>query len=218
MIAPAHVRSAGTSRRDRTCVARAPTAVVLTSRAVNRLLLLAISVVLCARAARADERPKFQVGIGLGASIEPDASADDPLPAFFFVGGFGDGLLGVDLRVFANGATTSQVNRTAGEVVLAVRPLSPWMTSERYDQRVLRTVAVTAGPAYERVARGRPSDERLGLVLGLHLDLPLVPAAVRRDLRARVGVRRLIATRATLGENTVEDSVLELYGMLALVF
>jgi hypothetical protein len=174
--------------------------------------------------ARADspERPKFQVALGLGASLDrnlPNPTPDRPISAFFFSAGLGAGVVGVDLRAFANGATTAQVTRLALELAVVLRPAEPWMRGRTgYVPRVLRAASLDIGPAVERVARGPISARRTGVMIGAHVDLPVAAEGLSKELRFRLGVRRLRASNATLGDIPVEDSTLELYGQLAFVF
>jgi hypothetical protein len=167
-------------------------------------------------------RPKFQVALGLGASVDhnpPSQQADRTLTAFFFAAGLGDGTLAVDVRAFANGATAMQVTRLALELVAVLRPLEPTMRQRAgYGPRVLRTASIDIGPSVERVSLGPLSSRRLGVMGGLHVDLPVGEAGLSKEMRVRLGVRRLRAASTMLAETRVEDSTLELYGQLAFVF
>jgi hypothetical protein len=191
------------------------------------LAALASAPLAVASLARADEaapypqRPKFQVALGLGTSLDrraPDRP-NHPVSAFFFAAGLGDGGVGVELRTFANGATFTQVTRLALEVVLVLRPLEPKLQARPgYLGRVLRAIALDLGPSVERVSMGPASARRYGLMLGAHLDFPVGPAGASKEMRLRLGARRLHAGTVTLGDIRVEDSALELYGQLAFVF
>jgi hypothetical protein len=188
---------------------------------VAPLVLALLAVSTPARAVN-PERPKFQVALGLGASVDhnlPNPHPDRPISAFFFAAGLGGGGLGLDLRAFANGATTVQVTRLAVELVLALRPFEPW-TRDRtgYRARVLRAASIDLGPSVERVALGPVSARRTGLMLGAHLDFPVGEEGLSKEMRVRAGVRRLRAGSVILGDVLVEDSSLELYGQLAFVF
>jgi hypothetical protein len=187
-------------------------------------LLLIIPLLALAGPARAQEiwyqRPKAQVAVGMGASLDrnaPNPRPGRPVSAFFFGVGLGDGLLGLDLRSFANGASQTQIGRLSLELVAVLRPLSR-LAREGYGFRVLRTASVDVGPAVERVSLAQVSDWRTGLLLGAHADLPIGPAGVPKELRLRLGVRRLLAAQGTVSNIPVKDSTVEIYGQLAFVF
>jgi hypothetical protein len=165
-------------------------------------------------------RPKFQVAVGLGASIDrnsPNPRPDQPLTAFFFTAGLGDGLWGFDLRSFANGATKVQVTRLSFELVGVLRPFAS-VDGDDYGRRVLRLLAADAGLALERVSLEVDSDWRRGLVIGAHGDLPIGRAGVPKELRLRLGVRRMLGTHGSVTSIDVADSAVELYGQMAFVF
>lgn len=187
------------------------------------VLALAVAMVaLPRRAAAADLllRPKFRVAVGMGASIDrnsPNPRPDRPLTAFFFTAGLGDGLWGLDLRSFANGATKVQVTRLSLEAVGVLRPLAT-LEGDDYGHRLLRLLALDGGVAAERVSLEVESDWRKGLVLGAHADLPIGPAAMPKELRLRLGVRRMLGSHGSVTSIPVADSAVELYGQLAFVF
>jgi len=179
------------------------------------LLLLASPV----QAADLLHRPKVHVAVGLAASFDrnaPNPKPDDPITAFLFTLGVGDALLGLDLRSCANGATQMQLSRLSGELVGVLRPLAI-LDRSGYGYRVLRTVSVDLGAGMERVSLQLQSDWRAGLVLGAHFDVPLGPAS-SKELRLRLGVRRLVATEGTIAALPARDTTLEAYGQAAFVF
>jgi hypothetical protein len=189
------------------------------------VLALALGPLAVPSLGRADEpppRPKFQVALGLGASLDrnaPNPTPDRPITSFFFTAGLGDGGLGVDLRAFANGATAMQVTRLAVELIAVLRPLEPWQRGrDGYAPRVLRSASLDLGPSMERVSQSRFSDRRFGLMLGAHVDLPFTVAPTPSELRLRLGARHLRAATATVGDTPVTDTLLELYAQLAFVF
>src|SRR5438045_3005270 len=49
-------------------------------------------------------RPRLSLAVGMGATLDSAgfASGTHVIPAFFGVGGFGDGLIGVDLGAFSS--------------------------------------------------------------------------------------------------------------------
>jgi hypothetical protein len=179
------------------------------------LLLLATP----AQAADLLHRPKVHVAVGMGASIDrgaPNPHPDDPVTAFLFTLGIGDALLGLDLRSCANGATQVQVSRLSGELVGVLRPLT-LLDRPGYGFRVLRTASLDLGLGVERVSISLQSDWRVGLVVGTHVDLPLGPP-VGKELRLRLGVRRLIATQGDIAGVPARDTTLEAYAQAAFVF
>jgi hypothetical protein len=191
-------------------------------------LLTVLALAPVAPAARAaDEaafvaRPKFQVAMGMGASLDrnaPNRSPGRPITAFFFAGGLGDGGVGLELRAFANGANFSQVTRLALELAFVLRPLEPMFRDhDDYGARILRAASLDIGPSVERVSLGPAATRRFGLMVGAHFDMPVGPAGAGKEMRVRLGVRRLRAGSAVLGDIEVADSTLELYAQLAFVF
>jgi hypothetical protein len=193
---------------------------------VLRLVTPLAAVALLAAPAQADpdllHRPKFDVALGLGASIDRDAPnphPDVPVSSFFFSAGLGDGLFGLDLRTFANGATKVQVTRLSFDLVGVIRPLEP-LSRDRvgYLFRVARTASVDVGPASERVSLDVNAAWRLGALVGAHVDLPIGHADATKELRVRLGLRRMFGTQTSLTGISVSDTALELYGQLAFVF
>jgi hypothetical protein len=166
-------------------------------------------------------RPRFQIAVGLGESWDRagDPRPGQPIPSFFVTGGFGDQFLGLDLHLFANGASGTQVTRLAIEATAVCRPLvHRWSDRTGYGYRIVRSFGIDAGPAIERVTKRAPSAERLGVVVGAHLDLPIGPVTQTKELRLRLGGRRMFGTEKTLGVLTVGDSQFELYTQMAVVF
>lgn len=187
---------------------------------LSSLGLMALVVVAPAHAQPAP-RPKFQIAVGMGASFDgpPNPEPGDPVPSYFFSAGLGAGLLGVELRSFANAGDKQEVVRVSGELVGLVRPLVPAARDRPgYGYRVLRSFSFTAGPALEKVGIGVDARWRRGGVLGAHVDVPIGPAGATKELRVRLGVRRMVATRAVVTEIAIGDSDVELYGQLAFVF
>jgi hypothetical protein len=165
-------------------------------------------------------RPRLEVAVGMGGSIDraaPNPHPERPVASFFFDAGLGAGLLGVNLRSFANGATKLQVTRLSFELLLATRPLVLLASDASYLGRVARSAALELGPATERVSQDVEAAWRAGLVVGAHADLPIGPAA-RKELHVRLGARRMLGTVATVGGLRVADTTVELYVQLAFVF
>jgi hypothetical protein len=183
------------------------------------LPVLLLLVATPARAADLLHRPKVHLAVGLGASFDrnpPNPTPDRPLTAFLFTLGVGDALLGLDLRSCATGASQRQLSRLSGELVGVVRP-GVLLDRPGYGYRVLRTASVDLGAAIERVSVSLDSDWRKGLVLGAHVDLPIGPPT-GKELRLRLGVRRLIATQGEIAGVPARDTTLEVYGQAAFVF
>jgi hypothetical protein len=191
-------------------------------------LLTVLALAPVAPAARAADqpafvaRPKFQVAMGMGASLDrnaPNLTPGRPITAFFFAAGLGDGGVGLELRAFANGAHFMQVTRLALELAFVLRPLEPMFRDhDDYGARILRGASLDIGPSVERVSLGPAATRRFGLMVGAHFDMPVGPAGAGKEMRVRLGVRRLRAGHAGLGETEVGDSTLELYAQLAFVF
>jgi hypothetical protein len=169
----------------------------------------------------ASTRPRFQVAIGMGLSVDHAAThPDGGLPSFFFAAGLGDGVGGLELRSFANGATQQQVIRLDFELVGVLRPLALAFREPRhYTGRVLRTLALDVGPGTELATYNRRSAHRWGLSTGAHVDFPLGGTGVGKEVRLRAGVRRFFAGKVTFDDGRdVGDTLVEVYGQLAFVF
>jgi hypothetical protein len=188
---------------------------------VRRLVLCLVLLAPAATASAQDlyRRPRFHVALGMGASFDRDVTPDPrhPLVSYFFGAGLGDGLLGLDLRSFANGATKTQVTRLSLELVGVVRPLAT-IARPGYPFRVLRTLGADLGAGTERTSLAEKAAWRTGAILGAHLDVPLEPAWAPAELRLRLGLRRMLGSDAHIDAATVPDTTLELYGQLAFVF
>jgi hypothetical protein len=166
-------------------------------------------------------RPRFQVAIGLGLSVDRAAAhPDGGLPAFFFSAGLGDGIAGLELRSFANGATQQQVIRLSFDLVGVLRPLAlAFPAPSSYGARVLRSVGVGVGPGLEIATYNRRTDRRTGLVTGAQLDLPFGGPGGASEVRLRLGFRRFLGGKITFDQgHQVGDTVVEVYGQLAFVF
>ena len=185
-------------------------------------------------------RPRIELAAGMGASFD-DAGLVSGLaavPAFFVMGGFGDGMLGVDLGLFTNSAIgrfrtpNFPVDRLAVDGMLLFRPgadrsfanAAHW--AGEYGARVVRAAAVDLGLGYERASRitnGPQSVDRFGIRIGAHLDIPLTPAgstALASELRLRLAVRRFVgASHATFPNgDPAPDTRAEVFAALAAVF
>jgi hypothetical protein len=174
-------------------------------------------------------RPRFEVAIAAGLSWDPSAR-DPSLPgsprerqtAYLFVAGLGGGPLGLELRSFANAPQLGQPQRLGGDLLAVVRPfaftLGDEAASPAWTRRVLRTIALTVGPALEQVAFDMQERWRLGVATGLHVDLPLGPAGRPSELRLRVGGRKMWGKRLAFTPRPVDDTDGELYAGLVVAF
>jgi hypothetical protein len=212
---------------SRTALALAPT-------------LLVLAALVPARSARAQEasasatpRPKFEAAVGMGASFDDAgmvAAGLSAVPGFFFMGGFGDGIVGIDIGVFVNSASgrfrdpNVPLDRVAFDGFLVIRPLADrWLSSARYAPRVARTLALDLGLGVEhtaRLTRMPESVNRFGSRIGAHVDVPLTPRDAKSELRLRLAVRRFVgASRVTFPTgDLVTDSRGEVFAALAAVF
>lgn len=197
-------------------------------------------LVICAASAPAraqsesPARPRIEVAVGVGASLDDGGRKDSPgavVPSFFVMGGFGGGLVGVDLGVFANSAngryhdpSVMPVDRLGIHAIMVVRPLAElWPADWRYGMRIARTMAIDLGLGVERasrLARAAETVNRIGSLLGLHIDVPLTPRTTSRELRLRLAVRRFYgASRAAFPDGEpVIDTRGEVFAALAAVF
>jgi len=189
------------------------------------------------------ERPRIELAVGMGASIDDTGLTKDGLsaiPSFFVMGGFGEGLVGLDFGLFTNSANgryrspNTPVDRLDVDAMLVVRPAmaggglgaGAGSGASAYAFRVLRTAALDIGAGYERLSRIVASAEevsRVGLRVGAHIDVPLTPEpppGVGGELRLRLAARRLIGLSQTEfpGGFVVPDTRAELFAALAVVF
>lgn len=178
------------------------------------------------------ERPRFEVAIGMGISVDNPGLSDGrtvKVPSFQVQAGVDEGPLGFELRLFsssadgryrqANGAGEMAVNRVAVDLMIAWRPLNSVRAADSGSiPRLVRSLTAEVGPAFENVISSQTTATRRGFVFGAHLDFPLTPATDGSELRIRLSARRLLAGRATVGATPVSDSRGEVIGALAFVF
>jgi hypothetical protein len=166
-------------------------------------------------------RPRMSLAVGMGATFDAAgfAGGDHAIPAFLAVGGFGDGLAGLDLGSFASSAsgrfhagTDNPVDRLALDAFGVIRPAARLAPNDhRYHLRVLRT-AVTG------------SGSRFALHTGARIELPLTRAGEASELRLRLAVRRAVGlytpklSGATPGDVTSVGDSTEIYAALAVIF
>ena len=178
-------------------------------------------------------RPRLSLAAGMGVTFDATGleGGTHTIPAFFAVGGFGDGLTGFDLGSFASSAsgrfrgTDNPVDRLALDAFGVVRPAARLAPGDRrYRWRVLRTAAVEAGLGLERDGRVTGSGSRFTLHTGARVELPLTRAGEASELRLRLAVRRDVGlfTPKLYGANAsdvtlVGDST-EVYAALAVIF
>jgi hypothetical protein len=179
-------------------------------------------------------RPRLSAAVGMGATFDPVGfgnGAAHAIPAFFGTGGIGDGFFGVDLLAFASSgagrfANDDPIDRLALHGFAVVRPAAqvrPY--DDRYQLRVLRTLAAELGLGFERDGRTMTAGTRFVVHTGARVELPLTPAGSKSELRARLAVNRAFglytprlygATASDLTE--VVDTAAEVYTALVLVF
>lgn len=180
-------------------------------------------------------RPRFSLAVGMGASLDASGFTNGAhaIPAFFGVGGFGDGLLGVDLGAFSSAASgrfhsgdDGPVDRLALDAFAVVRPAARVRPDDgRYSLRVLRTLAAEVGLGFERDGHTLNAGTRFQIHTGARVELPLTAADRASELRLRLAMRRAVGlytpqVSGGMGVNAITavgDST-ELYAALAVVF
>jgi hypothetical protein len=179
-------------------------------------------------------RPRLSLAVGMGATVDPTGFPDGAhlIPAFFGVGGFGDGLGGFDLGAFSSAAsgrfpanTDSPVDRLALDAFGVLRPAARVRPGDqRYRMRVLRTIGAELGLGFERDGQVVVSGTRWVIHTGARIEFPLTSGQAS-ELRLRLAARRAFGLytpelSTTSGSNpviSVGDST-ELYAALAVVF
>ena len=201
-------------------------------RAITRVmtqLVASLCLLLLPWSAAGAERPRISVAVGMGASFESSGlspARTAAVPSFFAVGGFGQGLVGLDFGLLATTASgrfrapDMPVDRLGIDAMLVIRPWAwkyppdtPW-----FGQRLLRSLAAEVGVGYEHDSRGLQSGSRMGLRGGARVDVPLFPAEASQ-LCVRLAVRRLYGFfTPRLEPIDVKDTGLEAYAALVLSF
>jgi hypothetical protein len=179
------------------------------------------------------QRPRLSLAVGMGATLDPTGFPDGAhfIPAFFGVGGFGDGLLGVDLGAFSSAASgrfppaeANPVDRLALDAFGVLRPLARMRpVDQRYGMRVLRTIGVELGLGFERDGQVVVSGNRWVIHTGARIEFPLTSGQTG-ELRLRLAMRRAfglytpeLSKSVSSPTISVGDST-ELYAALAVVF
>ena len=178
-------------------------------------------------------RPAIELALGMGASIDDAglrAAGLSAVPSFYATGGFGQGMFGFDVGLFANSATgryrtpNVPVDRLGFDGMLVIRPFADFVPAdERYRMRVLRMLALDLGLGFERdsrISNGPEVVDRFGARVGVHADVPLTPAGARSELRLRFTARRFVGASSSTfsGGDPAPDSRAELFAALAVVF
>lgn len=182
-------------------------------------------------------RPRMSLAVGMGATLDSTGFSDGAhlIPAFFGVGGFGDGLGGFDLGAFSSSASGRTppsaidqvpVDRLALDAFGVIRPAARVHRDDRrYGYRVLHTVAAELGIGLERDGRTMVSGSRFEIHTGARVEFPLTPAGLPSELRLRLAMRRAIglytpevAVAAGSTQTTSVGNSTELYAALAVVF
>jgi hypothetical protein len=178
-------------------------------------------------------RPRLSLAVGMGATRDSTGFSDGGhfIPAFFGVGGFGDGLGGFDLGAFSSAAsgrfptTDSPVDRLALDAFGVLRPAARVRPGDQlYGMRVLHTIGVELGLGFERDGQVVVSGTRWVIHTGARIEFPLTSGQAS-ELRLRLAVRRafglytpeLSTKSGSNGIISVGDST-ELYAALAVVF
>jgi len=181
----------------------------------------------------APPRPRLSLAVGMGATRDSTGFPDGGhfIPAFFGVGGFGDGLIGFDLGAFSSSAsgrfptTDSPVDRLALDAFGVVRPAARVRPGDQsYGMRVLRTVGAELGLGFERDGQVVVSGKRWVIHTGARIEFPLTSGQAS-ELRVRLAMRRafglytpeLSTKTGSNGIVSVGDST-EVYAALAVVF
>jgi len=153
-------------------------------------------------------RPRMSLAVGMGATLDSTGFSDGAhlLPAFFGVGGFGDGLAGFDLGAFSSSASgrtppsavdQAPVDRLALDAFGVLRPAARVHRDDPgYGYRVLHTVAAELGLGIERDGRSMVSGTRFVVHTGARVEFPLTPAGLPSELRLRLAIRRAIGLYA----------------------
>jgi hypothetical protein len=153
------------------------------------------------------------------------------IPAFFTMLGIGDGPFGFDIGAFASQAAgrhgnQSPVERLALDAYGVIRP-GAWYRPDdtSYGARVLHGIGAELGLGFERAGRSAVSATRFLLHTGARVDLPISPPSEPTELKLRFAARRGIGlyTPKIYGVTVsdalnVDDSAVELYGALVVVF
>jgi hypothetical protein len=177
-------------------------------------------------------RPRLSLAAGMGATFDATgfAGGTHTIPAFFAVGGFGDGLAGFDLGSFASSASgrfhaDNPVDRLGLDAFGVLRPAARTAPGDRrYGWRVLRTAAAEVGLGLERDGRMMGSGSRFTLHTGARVELPLTRAGEASELRLRLAVRRDVGLftpklyGATASDLTLVGDSTEVYAALAVIF
>jgi hypothetical protein len=173
-------------------------------------------------------RPRMSLAAGMGVSFDSAGLPDGthPIPAFFGIGGFGDGLAGFELGAFSSSAQGrytmagfTPIDRLALDAFGVVRPAARVRPDDlRYRYRVLRTLAVELGLGYERDGTTTASGSRAQIHTGARVELPLTPAGQASELRLRIAYRRAFGLYTPMVAGAEIGDSNELYGALAVVF
>jgi hypothetical protein len=176
-------------------------------------------------------RPRLSLAVGMGATRDSTGFSNGGrfIPAFFGVGGFGDGLVGCDLGAFSSAASgrfpkDSPVDRLALDAFAVLRPAARLRPGDqRYDKRVLRSIGGELGLGFERDGQVVVSGNRWVIHTGARIEFPLTSGQAG-ELRLRLAVRRAfglytpeLSKSVSSPPISVGDST-ELYAALAVVF
>lgn len=161
------------------------------------------------------QRLHAEVGLGFGMMVDafaPGSSDNTSVPCFLVNLGFG----GPSFRLTLNwtGANRSASEDAPGRSyfssLIVARPAAlGGGSSSGYGDRVLRSMGVAVGPAYEVLQKADGSTSRWGLGAELHIDFPLQPPS-RSEGRIRLKAQRMWGiSGATFADHRVRDSVVQ---------
>ena len=172
----------------------------------------------------AAQRLHADVGLGLGLMLDsrtPGSSDNNAVLCFLASLGVGGRSLGGALNW--TGANRSGAEDAPGRsyysLVLVARPAAFREGAPTgYEDRVLRSLAFEAGPAYEVLQKATGSASRWGVSTSAHVDFPLQPAG-HSEGRMRLEARRMWGiSAATFGGSPVADSAVQMGALLVALF
>ena len=179
-------------------------------------------------------RPRLSLAVGMGATLDPTGFSDGGhfIPAFFGVGGFGDGLVGFDLGAFSSAASGRfSHHRTARSIGWRSTPSACCGRRPACAPAISATACASCAPSavelglgFERDGQVVVSGSRWVIHTGARIEFPLTSGQAS-ELRLRLAVRRafglytpeLSTKSGSNGTISVGDST-ELYAALAVVF
>jgi hypothetical protein len=166
-------------------------------------------------------RPRLGLAVGMGLSWDGTGFVDRPqgrVPSFAVVAEARGMSWGGALELLTTSGSgrfpyqDRPVDRVGVDALVTVRP---WATG---GTALGRELMLAVGPGYEHAAAGASSTGRWGVRAAVSEDLTLWKDPSGSELRLRLTARRFWGTSATLGAETVSDTLLDLGLALAVVF